>query len=106
MISLCGGTLCDERRILPCPVCRARRRMVVTHASSPYYSPTVTCCTCANGFADGAMINSRPDRLAAKRIRAKLRERWAKALSPREARRVLAKAWDEYGELELRRSEG
>lgn len=44
------------RRILDCPVCKRRRRMVQFIDFSPYYGGTLTCLGCGDGWQDGEML--------------------------------------------------
>lgn len=52
-VYICGGAVAVRRRMLECPNCERVRRFVVSYASSPYYSPSLTCCACGDSWSDG-----------------------------------------------------
>ena len=56
-VFICGGDVAYRRRILACwGACEGRRRrVVVSYAWSPYYSPTFHCCACGDTWSDGEL---------------------------------------------------
>lgn len=55
---ICGGTAAHRRHIMRCPgrCAGARRRVVSSWPSSPYYGPHFTCCHCGDQWGDGELM--------------------------------------------------
>lgn len=93
---ICSPNGYAARRILPCPTCEQRRRMVVL--SYVWYGPTVTCCGCGERWNDGER-ESRPFRRGWRPERiAEARHLYARAVSRAEANAALLAELDEYRE--------
>lgn len=67
------------RRVMRCPACKVRRRMLV--AEEEWYGPTITCCTCGFEASESRICDNRNKKRRAQRaIEAKAL--WRDAHSP------------------------
>lgn len=55
--AICRPSEFLSRRIIHCPICKAKRRMAVRDAA--WYGPTVTCCGCGDSWTNGE-LHERP----------------------------------------------
>jgi len=61
-VIICGASRAAvRRRVLPCPVCKRRRRHVIYYDWSPYYAPRIQCVACGDQWEDGELL-ARPFR--------------------------------------------
>lgn len=65
------------RKVMHCPICKAKRRMLVEDEA--WYGPTVTCCHCGDSWQDGE-LSFRPARRGwRKEAAAKAAAKWLAA---------------------------
>lgn len=81
------------RRILPCPTCKRRRRMVVVYGWSVWYGPTITCCACGDSWADGERLMRPAKRGWRQEAAAKAKQKWQNAFQMTDEERATWLAW-------------
>lgn len=95
-VIICSPSTWSYRAILKCPVCKRRRRHIVTLEG--YYGSTIGCLGCGDRWMDGELC-PRPWRPGwREESRAQLRHKWANAMTKRDA--VAAEHEHLFGDLE------
>jgi hypothetical protein len=82
-IIVCSPPAWTYRAILRCPVCKRRRRHVVTLGG--YYGSTIGCLGCGDSWMDGELAPRPWRRGWREESKARLRAKWASAMSKRDA---------------------
>lgn len=78
-LTICRPDLTARRRILHCPTCDRRRRMVMLTDANPYYAPTLTCCGCGDSWGEEGRFERPFARAWRTRATARARALWASA---------------------------
>lgn len=76
-VIVCRAAQFPMRRILPCPTCKTRRRMLAQ--DEVWYGTTLTCCHCGDRWQDGELYPRPQQRGWRKEAAAKATTGWLAA---------------------------
>lgn len=78
-VIICSPRYTYFRRVMRCPSCKVRRRMLV--AEEEWYGPTITCTACGFQRSDSMFCNNRKGRRRMQRA-AEAKRLWLEAHPP------------------------